>query len=85
MTTARARRYPQPPPVTDVLGGSRCEHGAAEGRCPLCPKVAEPDTDQAPPKPAKPAKRRPARRRTVADADQSAVQPELFPPEGAQR
>jgi hypothetical protein len=82
MTTARARHYPQPPPVAEVLGGSRCEHGAAEGRCPLCPKVAEPDADQAP---SQPAKRRLARRCTVGDTDQPAVQPELFPPEGAQR
>ena len=77
MTTARARRYPQPPLVAELLAAERCDHGEITGRCALCRMAAEPSGDQAPPEPTK---RRPPRP-TVADsgdqddADQAAGRP----------
>lgn len=41
MTVARAARYPQPPPLADVLAADRCDHGAVTGRCPLCRLAAD--------------------------------------------
>jgi hypothetical protein len=41
VTVARARRYPIPPPVAEVLAAERCDHGAVAGRCPLCRVAAE--------------------------------------------
>lgn len=46
MTVARARRYPTPPPVAEVLGAERCDHGAVTGRCPLCRVAAEHAADR---------------------------------------
>jgi hypothetical protein len=47
MTVARARRYPQPAPVADVLGAARCDHGEIVGKCPLCRRLAAKQTDDA--------------------------------------
>jgi len=61
MTTARARRYPQPPPAETVLHGTRCDHGELDGRCPLCRCAGDQD-------PSEPAGTRPARRPARATA-----------------
>jgi hypothetical protein len=58
--TTRGRRYPQPPLAAEVLAGARCEHGALEGRCPLCRAAGlDPSTPAVP----EPVTSRPRRRR----------------------
>jgi hypothetical protein len=63
MTIARSRRrYPQPPLAAEVLAGARCEHGAQEGRCPLCRAAGLDPGTPAAPEPVASRPRRPRRR-----------------------
>jgi len=60
--TARARRYPQPPPSGQVLRGARCDHGALTGLCPLCRLAGVDDNQDTPAAPEPAAPRRHSRR-----------------------
>jgi hypothetical protein len=47
--TGRRRRNAQPPAVSAVLAGARCEHDALEGQCALCRAAGlDPGTPSAP-------------------------------------
>lgn len=75
MTTARARRYPQPPPVAELLAAERCDHGEITGRCALCRRAA--DQDQPPPTETRPPRPRAGRH---DDQDRRAEPEPVAPP-----